>query len=219
MRERLRPANAPMAFLADVHGHLDALDAVIAELRRRAIDEIYVAGDLLLGGPDPVGVYKRLQQIGARCVRGLSDSALVEIAPERLAPANARERARAQQFLDTREAIGELVLKYLERLPSSLRIPLVDGSEILVVHGTPLDPSSEISHDLDDDEIAERLAGDPADIVIYGASPVPFQRQIEARRVINVGSVGESPDGETAHYTILTPRMDGVLVEQCFVER
>src|SRR5690606_25959800 len=45
MTERLRPASAPMAFLSDVHGNLRALDAVLSELARAAITDIYVAGD------------------------------------------------------------------------------------------------------------------------------------------------------------------------------
>lgn len=218
MRERLRPANAPMAFLADIHGNVDALDAVLAELRRRMIDQVYVAGDLLLGGPDPVGVFKRLQQVDARCVRGVSDTALVEVAPERLAPTSERERALAERFLATRAAIGELALKFLERLPERLRIPMMDGSEILVVHGSPLDPSTEITHDLDDEELYHLLAGDPADVVICGASHVAFQRELDGVRVVSVGSVGQSPEGGLAHFTIVTPRVDGMLVEQTFVE-
>ncbi len=218
MRERPRPANAPMAFLADIHGNAVALDAVLDELRRRMIDRVYVAGDLLLGGPDPVGVYKRLQQIGAECVRGLSDAALVEVSPESLAPASEGERAMAERFLSTRAAIGELALKFLERLPERLRIPMMDGSEILLVHGSPLDPSTEMSHDLDDDELYQLLAGDPADVVICGASHVAFQRELDGVRVIGVGSVGASPEGAIAHYTVVTPRVDGMLVEQAFVE-
>ncbi|MCA9604407.1 MAG: metallophosphoesterase family protein [Myxococcales bacterium] len=218
MRDKPRPANAPMAFLADIHGNVAALDAVLDELRRRMIDRVYVAGDLLLGGPDPVGVYKRLQQVGAECVRGVSDAALVEVSPEKLAPASERERAMAERFLATREAIGELALKFLERLPERLRIPMMDGSEILVVHGSPLDPSTEMSHDLEDEELFHLLAGDPADVVICGASHVAFQRELEGVRVINVGSVGASPEGGLAHYTVITPRVDGMLVEQTWVE-
>ncbi|MCB9593172.1 MAG: metallophosphoesterase family protein [Sandaracinaceae bacterium] len=218
MRDKPRPANAPMAFLADIHGNVTALDAVLAELRRRMITQIYVAGDLLLGGPDPVEVFKRLQQVDARCTRGLADSALVELSPDRLAPATEEERAMAERFAATRDAIGELALMFLQRLPERLRIPMMDGSEIVMVHGSPLDPATEISHDVDDDELLHLLGGDPADIVVCGASHVAFQREIEGVRVINVGSVGASPEGGLAHFTVITPRVDGALVEQTWVE-
>ena len=42
--------------------------------------------------------------------------------------------------------------------------------------------------------------------------------ELEGVRVINVGSVGASPEGGLAHYTVITPRVDGMLVEQTWVE-
>lgn len=216
---RARPASGPMAFLSDIHGNLRALDAVLAELERQGVKDIYVAGDLLLGGPEPVEVFKRLSQVGAKCVRGLSDNALTQVSPSALKPVDDAQREKAQRFLETRNAIGELALKFLEKLPETRRIPMVDGSEILVVHGSPADPSVEISHDLEDEEILALLADDPADIVVCGASHVPFQRDLDGVRVINVGSVGAAPEGNVAHYTVITPQGGGTtLVEQAFVE-
>lgn len=207
-----------MAFLSDVHGNLRALDAVVEELRRRGITEIYVAGDLLLGGDRPVEVFKRLQQLDAKCVRGLSDTALTHVDPEALEPEGEEQRVRAADFANTIVAIGELALKFLERLPEKRRIPMIDGSEILLVHGSPADPSVEMSHEMDDEELMALVADDPADIVVCGASHVPFQRDLEGVRVVNVGSVGEAPEGDVAHFTIITPRMDGTLIEQTYVE-
>lgn len=212
------PASAPMAFLSDIHGNLAALDKVLEELRRRVIDRIYVAGDLFLGGDDAIEVYKRLMQVDAVCVRGLSDSALVKVNPDGLRPTDERQMIMATQFKETRRALGELVLKYLERLPNTRRIPLIDGSEILMVHGSPADPTVEMTDDLTDDEMIALIDDDPADIVVCGSSHVPFQRALPETRVINVGSVGEAPEGGVAHYTVLTPRMDGTLVEQTYVE-
>lgn len=208
-----------MAFFSDIHGNLRALDAVLEELSRRAIKDIYVAGDLLLGGEQPVEVFKRLSQIGAKCVRGVSDEALIEVRPDALRPTDDAQRAMAERFRETRNAIGELALKFLEKLPEQRRIPMVDGSEIVVVHGSPADSTVEMSHDLTDDEMMALIAGDPADIVVCGASHVPFQRDLDGVRVINVGSVGAAPEGAVAHYTVITPRSDGSsLIEQTFVE-
>lgn len=215
---KVQPASAPIAFLSDIHGNLAALDKVLEELQRRVIDRIYVAGDLFLGGDDAVGVYKRLMQVDAQCVRGLSDSALVKVDPDALQPQDEHQLMLATQFRDTRRQLGELALKYLERLPNTRRIPLIDGSEILVVHGSPSDPTVEMTDDLTDDEMIALVDDDPADIVVCGSSHVPFQRALPESRVINVGSVGEAPEGGVAHFTILTPRMDGTMVEQSWVE-
>jgi putative phosphoesterase len=212
------PASQPMAFLSDVHGNLRALDTVLEELERRSVRDIYVCGDLLLGGDQPVEVYKRLQQVGARCVRGISDTALATVGPDRLDPQDDAQKRLAARFFETREALGELVVRFLSKLPDRLRIPMVDGREILVVHGSPADSTIEMTHDMDDDELLALVADDPADIVVCGASHVPFQRDLPEVRIINVGSVGAAPEGRTAHFAILTPRMDGTLVEQESVE-
>jgi predicted phosphodiesterase len=218
MRDKPVPASAPMGFFSDVHGNLRALEAVLDELARRGVGDIYVAGDLLLGGDEPAEVFKRLSQVGAKCVRGLGDAALSQIAPTSLKPLDEEQRAMADRFMKTRTAIGDLALKFLSRLPERRRIPMIDGTEIVVVHGSPADPTVEITHDLEDDEMRVLCADDPADIVVCGASHVPFVRVLEDRKVVNVGSVGAAPEGNIAHYTVITPRMEGTIIEQDCVE-
>jgi predicted phosphodiesterase len=207
-----------MAFLSDVHGNLRALEAVISELQRLAISDIYVAGDLLLGGDEPLEVWQRLQSLNARCVRGTSDVALATLNPATLKPRTPDEESMAARFAATRRAIGDLILRRLSELPDRIRVPMVDGSELLLVHGSPSDPFESIDHDLEDEEVRELLADDPAEIVICGATHVPFARLIDDVHVINVGSVGSAPGGGVAHYTVLYPKTTGATVEQTWVE-
>lgn len=205
-----------MAFLSDVHGNLPALEAVLADVARRAIVDIFVAGDHLLGGDAPLDVWMRLTQVNATLVRGVSDLALASVDPKALAPTTDAERERLARFVAAREAVGELVLARLRRLPERVRIPLLDGNEIVVVHGSPVDPSSEMSHDMTDDELMSLIADDPADIIVCGASHVAFQRELGGIRVLGLGSVGASPDGRYAHFAVLTPRVDGTMIEQAY---
>lgn len=208
----------PIALISDVHGRLDALDAVLEETRRRDVKRVYVAGDLLNGGPDPLGVWRRLTEIRAHCIRGVSDSALCSVDASNLVPMNEHQRQKLDAFLWTRRSVGELILESLRRLPLSLRVPLIDGGEMVIVHGSPADPFQEITQDMDDDEILALVADDPADVVVCGASHVPFQRVIDAVHVVNVGSIGAAPEGRIAHYTVLTPTPGQRTVEQNWVE-
>lgn len=212
------PASGPVLFISDIHGRLDALNAVLEETERRGVKRIYVAGDLLTGGPEPLAVWRRLSEIKAHCVRGVSDSALCSVDTSKLVPLNERERDKLEQFLSTRRNVGELVLESLRRLPLTLRVPLIDGSEVVVVHGSPYDPLQEISQDMDDDEVLALVGDDPADVVVCGASHVPFQRELDGVHVVNVGSVGAAPEGRVAHYTILTPTPGLRTIEQNWVE-
>jgi len=211
------PATGPIAFLSDVHGNLRALEVVLAELERLGVKRLYVAGDLLLGGDEPLEVWQRLQALGATCTRGPSDMALGSIDPTSLVPIDNEQRKQARLFADTRAAIGDLVAERLRRLPDQQRIPLVDGREVLMVHSSPADSSREISHDLDDDEILALVNDDPADIIICGSTHVPFQRTVAEYHIVNVGSVGAAPEGQVAHYTVLTPRMSGADILQDWV--
>jgi len=211
------PAAAPIAFLSDLHGNLAALEVVLAELDRLGVKRLYVAGDLLLGGDEPLGVWQRLQTLGATCTRGPSDMALGSVDPTSLVPIDDEQRRQARRFADTRAAIGDLVAERLRRLPERERIPLVDGREILMVHGSPADNNREISHDLSDDEILALLDDDPADIIVCGSTHVPFQRAVDEYHVVNVGSVGAAPEGQIAHYTVITPRMSNADILQDWV--
>jgi predicted phosphodiesterase len=214
----LKPASRSLAFLSDVHGNLPALDAVLSELGRRAITDIFIAGDLLLGGDAPLDVWRRVQQVKARCTRGPSDVALANVDPAQLHPETAEEREAADRFIRTREELGELVLMQLRRLPASLRVPMIDGRELVMVHGSPSDPYQGIGHELDDEEIRALVGTDPADIFVCGATHVPFDRMVDDIRVINVGSVGERPGLRIADFTIVHPKVSGADVEQHWME-
>jgi len=48
-----------IAVLADIHGNLPALNAVLAEIEDEVVNQILVAGDIL-GGPYPVEVIRIL---------------------------------------------------------------------------------------------------------------------------------------------------------------
>jgi hypothetical protein len=101
---RHTPAAEPMAFLSDVHGNLPALEAVLDELNRRLVRNVFVLGDLLLGGDSPMEVWRRLQQVGARCACGPSDVALARVDPRTLHPQDDLEKDKVRAFIATQKA-------------------------------------------------------------------------------------------------------------------
>jgi predicted phosphodiesterase len=118
-----------------------------------------------------------------------------------------------------RDGLGELILQRIRRLPTHVRIPLEDGGELLLVHGSPVDPAEALTHDMSDEEINALLGDDPADVVVCGASHVPFDRTVGGVRIVNVGSVGEAPAGgaRIAHATWVESTPRGLLVEPVVV--
>ncbi|QQR89946.1 MAG: metallophosphoesterase [Myxococcales bacterium] len=96
------PLNRPFACIADIHGNLPALEAVLKELAIRGIVDLFVAGDLLLGGSQPLEVWRKLRAINARMVKGPSDEALCQISdPGKGDESDGAENAR-KIFLETK---------------------------------------------------------------------------------------------------------------------
>ncbi len=67
-----------LAILADIHGNLPALEAVLRDAEQHAIDEIVVAGDLVTHGPHPNEAMRLLRAGHSRMIRGNGDDDLPE---------------------------------------------------------------------------------------------------------------------------------------------
>lgn len=184
-----------MLCVSDIHGHLDALRAVLATAEKRSFHKLLVAGDIVFPGPEPLETWRRLSAAGAIMVQGVSDRALATLDPNALSPRSEHERVMLERMKAVRAELGELVLTRLKRLPTHQRIPLEDGGELVLVHGSPVDPAEPLTQDMSDEEIDALLGDASGDVVVCGMSHVPFHRQIGDVHVINVGSVGEAPDG------------------------
>jgi predicted phosphodiesterase len=177
-----------------------------------------VCGDSLFPGPAPLETWKILIERRALCVQGLSDRALYEVKPSTLKAKTPEQQARIVRLEEVKRELGELIIARLGKLPTSARLPLESGEEALIVHGSPVDPTEAMTADMEDVELNALLGGDAADIVICGASHVPFGRQVGDVKVVNVGSVGESAALGFANATIIDATSAGVSIEQFDVE-
>jgi predicted phosphodiesterase len=187
--------------VSDIHGNLDALRAVLATAERRSFHKLLVAGDIVFPGPTAdyvpgtaLETWRRLSAANAIMVQGVSDKALVSLDADAVVATTDHEKAMLARVREVRRELGDLVLERLRRLPTHSRVPLEDGGELVLVHGSPADPAEAMTHDLDDEEVNALLGADPADLVVCGMSHVPFTRELGDVKIVNVGSVGEAPD-------------------------
>ena len=65
-----------VAVLSDVHGNLEALEAVLADLLQTGAETVVCLGDLVGYGPDPEAVVTRIRQLGYPAVLGNHEAAL-----------------------------------------------------------------------------------------------------------------------------------------------
>ncbi|MEO7109981.1 MAG: metallophosphoesterase family protein [Polyangiaceae bacterium] len=204
--------------ISDVHGHVDALAAVLATAERKSFQKLLVAGDIVFPGPSPHETWRRLVAAGAVMVQGVSDKAIALLDPNDLHPETPHEEKMLERMVAVRLELGDLILERLKKLPTTARFALEDGGELVLVHGSPADPAEAITHDMSDDEVNALLGDDPADVVVCGMSHVPFDRMVGGVRIINVGSIGEAPLGDgqgprIAHATWIESTPGGIVVE------
>ncbi len=194
-----------IAVLSDVHGNLVALDACLVDLETQGgADEIVVAGDICIDGPKPKKVLQRLEEVGARCVRGNTERYLFESGrTDGFLP------AKAAQIAWTRRELGERWISWLAELPFALRVG-EDANELLIVHANPQNDEEHLWPDADD-ELLRRLVGEErATTIAFGHLHLPYVRIWRGRMLVNVASAGLPKDGDPrACYAIFTERDGG----------
>jgi predicted phosphodiesterase len=204
-----------MRFLcvSDIHGHAAALRAVMREAEALGYDQLIACGDLCFPGPEPLEVWKLLVQARALCTQGVGDRGLAAIDPEKLSATPEAERARRERLRGAPRELGDIIVARLGQLPPIARLPIESGHTLLVVHGSPGDPTEPFDINMTDEEMLAMLGDEPGDIIVCGGSHVPFDRTVADVRIVNVGSVGEAPSGDHAAATIITTSQLGIQVE------
>lgn len=209
--------------ISDIHGDADALAAVLATAERFGYARVLAAGDHCFPGIDALDAWRRLLGVGAVCAQGVGDRALATIDPDGVHPRDEHERTRLRRLIEVRTSLGEPILAKLKALSPAVRLPIpmktgpLQGSELLLVHGSPVDPTEPFTHDMSDNEMRALIGDDPADVIICGGSHVPFDRTVMGTRIINVGSVGEAMHlggPRHAEATLLEFASDGELLVQ-----
>jgi len=200
--------------ISDIHGHAGALRAVLEEAKTREFQQLVVCGDLVFPGPEPLETWHLLLEHHAVCVQGVSDRAVATVDPAKLVPATPEQRARLDRLVAAKHQLGELIVARLGKLAPLARLPLENGDEMVIVHGSPMDPTEPFTPDMTDEEMLALVGDDPADVIVCGGSHVPFHRKVDEVNIVGVGSVGEAPGGGVAHATLIDAGPFGVTLEQ-----
>ena len=61
------------AVISDIHGNIEALDAVLADIRAQGIEQIYCLGDIIGYGPNPRECIDRCREFDV-CLLGNHDN-------------------------------------------------------------------------------------------------------------------------------------------------
>jgi putative phosphoesterase len=192
-----------LAVLADVHGNLPALEAVLQDAHQQGADSILVAGDLV-GGPQSNETTTLLSDLGACMIRGNSDSAILRYLHGD-APPDWRTRQQYALLRWGACCISEATRETLEALPEQRVFNVGPQSAIRLVHGSPRDPCESLFPDLEPEAFEQALAEFRETVLVCGHTHVPWQRRRGGQLAMNPGAVGGPLNGDTrAQFAILS---------------
>jgi predicted phosphodiesterase len=189
--------------ISDIHGNLEAFNAVARDLPDDGCKEIYSAGDIVGYGADPAACLRGVSDMNAKCVIGNHDAASSGISD--LADFN---ETAAKAVMWTREALNVQDKARLSAFPY-----LIESELFTVVHGTLHEPGKfnymlGVSDAWGTFRVLKKwicfvghshvpgifiLSGDK---VTYSAAK-DTRLDKNARYIVNAGSVGQPRDNDT----------------------
>jgi predicted phosphodiesterase len=170
-----------VAALYDVHGNVDALEAVLAEVEASDVDQIVFGGDIV-AGPFPRETLEVVRSLDAHAIRGNAD------VPTTVAP----EAAWVWKQLDEEETA------WLGALPGSVVL-----DDVLYCHATPRSAEEIVTELTTDERLAELLTGVVQPLVVAGHTHMQLDRSVGPVRFVNAGSIGMPYEAEPGAYWAL----------------
>jgi predicted phosphodiesterase len=173
-----------IAILADIHGNVLALEAVLADLEHRKVDRFVNLGDCVSGPLWPREAAKLLRRLNWPTVRGNHDRWMTDWPPEKHYPSD----AFALRALDSSQ------LAWLQALPPTLEL----GDGVFACHGRPDDDNAYLLENVEGarlvparlTEVAERVCAVASRFVLCAHSHIPGAATSGDKIIINPGSVG-----------------------------
>jgi predicted phosphodiesterase len=201
-----------IAVISDIHGNLEAFQAVLADMEHSRVEAAVCLGDNIGYGPEPEEVVRLVRERNIPCVIGNHELALIE--GRVLARFNPRAK---ESLLLSRRLLSAETMRFIDSLPAT-RI----FHEALFVHGCPPDSVTRYLFEVSDGELAAifsdmaqsmcfvghthdlgmiRFDGRTVRRAVLGKGLVRLED--ECRHIVNVGSVGQPRDGDNnAKYVI-----------------
>lgn len=187
------------AVISDLHANLEAVQAVLADIRRRDAPRIYCLGDLVNYGPDPAGVVDLIRSEGIPCVMGNHDWSLgnaLDVKDVPIAPGRDVELEHAS-YAWTAGRLTDDHRAFLRQLPH-LRREQAAKTTVTLVHATPASLTEYVRPGSPIEEWEALVKEAAGQVVFLGHTHLPFVEWRSGALVCNAGSVGRPKDGNPA---------------------
>jgi len=199
-----------LAIVADIHGNLPALEAVIQDMRQFAIDQVVVAGDSINWGPFSREVVERVAREGWAVIRGNNEFYLLDYQTAR-APATWNSLSDFPVLPWLHAQLHGRWQHTIAAWADTLQLRYAEAPPIRVVHGSPRSAWEAMHHTDGDATLAAMLDGVDETLLVSAHTHITMDRVVNGTRILNGGTVGVPLDGQvgSARYMLLDAR-DGI---------
>lgn len=200
-----------LALLADIHGNLPALEAVLRDLQPFQVDHVVIAGDAISWAPFSADVLEVIRREHWPVIRGNHEYYLLDFDTPR-APAHWSEYSLLPWM---HRQLNEQWRNVVATWPDTLSLRFADAPPLRIIHGAPNNPWKPLYADSSDEELAALLRDVEEDWIVAGHTHLVTERHIRSEagkqwHLFNPGSVGVPLDGiRAASYMILDGNADG----------
>ena len=205
-----------ITIFGDIHANLPALEAVLADMDSRGLENHYCLGDLVGYGTFPNEVIALIRARNIPTIMGNYDLGVGNDSDDcGCAYKAAEDEARGKLSIAWTNAHTFPEHKaYLRTLADN--IPLQLGTlRVLLVHGSPRKVNEYLYEDRPISTFERILAQAEADVLVCGHTHLPYHKILpDGRHVINAGSVGKPKDRDSrACYVMLSTQGSDLHVE------
>ena len=212
-----------IAVISDIHGNMDALNAVMKDIEKQECEKIFVLGDYAMAGPQPmetVGYFiSKSFDPKYKMIQGNTDWMIANYSPELYEEMKPKAPLMVEALRNDVKILSNSEKEFLKELPTQLQVE-EEGVKILLVHGSPRRNNEDILPNTPMDEVEAMLKNVDADVVLCGHTHIPCGFQTPSKKtVVNAGSVGRpfTPDAK-ACYLIVDAWKGRCVFEHRFIE-
>lgn len=184
-----------LAIISDIHGNLEALKAVLYDIKERGIDKVICLGDIIAKGTNQ---HQCIELIKNNCnvvLQGNCDEYFT-----RDIDLSNKSKQDIKRITWNKNKLTKEDVEYLRGLPYCFEF-YMSGRLVRLFHSTPEKIDGYVGNIDKIDRLYELFlpsnntkTNNVADIVIYGHIHTQFIQKIYNRTIINTGSVGNSID-------------------------
>jgi len=198
-----------IAVFGGVYNNYVALEALIADVRRRGADEIFCLGDLGAFGPSPDKVFPLLMQNNIRVMQGNYDYSIGNgLSDCHCGYTDPRDNYFAKLSYDyTFARTGDRYKQWMKGLPGEFKISF-GPYRIHMSHGSPRKMNEFLWESTTPDQFLEKLFRDyETDVILTTHTGIHWYRPLPGNKhFVNVGVIGrpENDGRQNVWYTMFS---------------